>query len=137
MAVAVVDAGPLIAVTDAADPEHQRVRDALERPDLRLVIAALAVGEAAYLIGHRLGSRAEARFLAGLAGFHVEAPTPEDFERIAQLVEQYSDFPLGGVGASVIALAERLGTPTVLTLDRRHFAAVRPGHCESLQLLPE
>ncbi len=39
--------------------------------------------------------------------------------------------------ASVIALAERLGTPTVLTLDRRHFAAVRRNRCDSLQLLPE
>ena len=40
--------------------------------------------------------------------------------------EAYADFPLGGVDASVIALAERLDTPTVLTLD----------HCDSLQLLP-
>jgi hypothetical protein len=51
----------------------------------------------------------------------VEAPTSEDYARIAQLVEDYADFPLGAVDASVIALAERLDTATVITVDRRHF----------------
>jgi len=34
-------------------------------------------------------------------------------------------------------LAERLDTDLVLTLDRRHFAAVRPAHFPALRLLPE
>jgi hypothetical protein len=67
----------------------------------------------------------------------LESPSSEDYARIAELVETYVNFPLGGVDASVIVLAERLGTPTVLTLDRRHFAAVRPARCESLELQPE
>jgi predicted nucleic acid-binding protein len=36
----------------------------------------------------------------------------------------------------VIALAERLGAPVIVTLDRRHFAAVRPRHREAFELLP-
>jgi hypothetical protein len=32
---------------------------------------------------------------------------PQDWSRIADLVDQYVDFPLGGVDASVIVLAER------------------------------
>jgi predicted nucleic acid-binding protein len=50
---------------------------------------------------------------------------------------QYADFPLGSTDASVIALAERLGTDVVITLDRWHFGAVRPRHCEALRLLPD
>jgi len=56
--------------------------------------------------------------------------------RMSELVEQYADFPLGGIDASVIALAERLGAPTVVTLDRRHFAAVRPRHRDAFELVP-
>jgi hypothetical protein len=37
----------------------------------------------------------------------------------------------------VIATCESLGETKVATLDRRHFAAVRPRHCEALTLLPE
>jgi uncharacterized protein len=36
----------------------------------------------------------------------------------------------------VIALAERLDAPTVITLDHRHFAAVRPRHRAAFELLP-
>jgi predicted nucleic acid-binding protein len=64
--IAVVDAGPLYAVADAGDQDHGRSLDALRRPDLQLVIPALAVAEATYLIGRRLGSESEARFLEGL-----------------------------------------------------------------------
>jgi uncharacterized protein len=55
---------------------------------------------------------------------------------MAELVEQYADFHLGGADASVIALAERLQAPIVITLDRRHFQAVRPRHVETFELLP-
>lgn len=134
--LAVVDAGPLYATVDADDQDHEACRSVLGRADLRLVIPALVVAEATYFVGRRLGAEVEAQFMRGLAGLDVEAPTPDDFERMAQLVDTYADFPLGGTDASVVALAERIGSQTVVTLDRRHFAAVKPQHCESFTLLP-
>ncbi|TDU03059.1 SUKH-4 immunity protein of toxin-antitoxin system [Streptomyces sp. 846.5] len=53
-----------------------------------------------------------------------------------ELVLQYADFPLGGVDASVIAVAERFGVDRVATLDLRHFSVVKPAHVPSLTLLP-
>jgi predicted nucleic acid-binding protein len=134
--IAIVDTGPLYAAADEADPGHDRCIAALSRGDLELVVPTMVVTEACYFIGKRLGASAESRFLKALATFDVEAPHPDDWLRIAELIEQYADFPLGGTDASVIALAERLGTATVITLDRRHFGAVRPRHCEALELLP-
>jgi uncharacterized protein len=135
--LAVVDSGPLYAVTDTDDQDHERSLAVLQRPDLQLVIPTLVVAEVTFMVGRRLGARAEARFLRGLAQFEVEAPYAEDWPRIAALVERYADFPLGGADASVVALAERLGTEVVITLDRRHFAAVQPRHRQAFQLLPE
>jgi predicted nucleic acid-binding protein len=60
----------------------------------------------------------------------------KDFARMAQLVTTYADFPLGGTDANVIALAERIGAEIVVTLDRRHFAAVKPNDRDAFQLLP-
>jgi predicted nucleic acid-binding protein len=134
--IAIVDAGPLFAAADTTEPDHERCIEVLSRGDVDLVIPSLVVAEVTYLIGTRIGPAAEARFLNGLASLEVEAPQPDDWIRIADLVDKYADFPLGGTDASVIALAERLGTPTVITLDRRHFGTVRPKHCESLTLLP-
>lgn len=63
--------------------------------------------------------------------------TPTDLTRMGELVLQYADFPLGGVDASVIAVAERFGADRVATLDRRHFSVVKPAHVPALTLLPQ
>lgn len=135
--LAIVDAGPLYAALDPEDVEHHASRELLERSDLQLVIPALAVAEASYFAQTRLGPRAESLLLRGLAEMDVAAPTPEDFTRMAELVETYADWPLGGCDASVLALAERLGTTTVITFDHRHFGALRTAAGEPLRLLPD
>jgi uncharacterized protein len=134
--LAIVDAGPLYAAADSDDRDHAASLAVLARTDLRLVVAALVVAEATYFVGRRLGAAAEQAFLSGLRELDVEGPTAEDFARMADLVEQYKDFPLGGTDASVVALAERLGAPVVITLDRRHFANIKPSHREAFELLP-
>ena len=58
-----------------------------------------------------------------------------DYERMAELVEVYADFPLGTTDAAVVAVAERLGIAEIATLDRRHFHAVRPRHVGGFELL--
>jgi len=134
--LAVVDTGPLYAVADADDDDHERCTEALASPAYRLVIPALVVAETTYLVGTRLGARAEAAFLRSLVDLDVEAPAADEWPRIAELVERYRNFPLGGTDASVVSLAERLDTDLVITLDRRHFGAVRPRHRRTLRLLP-
>ena len=134
--LAIVDAGPLYAAADGDDRDHGASLDALQRAELRLVVPALVVTEATYFVGRRLGSAAEGAFLRGVGELDIEGPSREDFARMAELVEQYADFPLGGTDASVIALAERLDARTIVTLDHRHFAAVAPRHCKAFDLLP-
>jgi predicted nucleic acid-binding protein len=135
--LAVVDTGPLYAAVDLDDQDHERCLQALEAPGLRLFIPAMVVAEATYLVGSRLGPKVEAAFLAGLVALDIEAPSSDEWTRIAELVERYADFPLGGTDASVVALAERLGANAIFTLDRRHFGAVRSASGGDWKLLPE
>jgi predicted nucleic acid-binding protein len=50
---------------------------------------------------------------------------------------RYADFPLGGTDASVAVLADRLGTDIVVTLDRRHFGAIRSANGGTYRILPD
>lgn len=100
------------------------------------MIPAMCVAETTFMVARNQGATVESRFLASLESMDVRAPEPGDWPRIAELVEQYANFPLGGTDASVVALAERLRTDIVVTLDRRHFAAIKPRHHERLRLLP-
>jgi uncharacterized protein len=54
---------------------------------------------------------------------------------MAELVAECADFPLRGTDASVIALAERLDVSVIVTLDRRHFAAVAPRRVGAFELI--
>ena len=135
--IAIVDTGPLYAAVDADDADHARCIAAMSRPGLRLVIPAMVVAEATYLIGTRMGPKTEAAFLRSLRDLRIEAPRPEDLDRMGELVVQYGDFPLGDTDAAVVARAERLGTDLVLSLDRRHMLAVRTRSGGSLRVYPE
>ncbi len=103
-----------------------------------LLVPMLCVAEVAYLIESRLGSSVEVRFLADLSSgaLIAEPVAPSDWLRIAELVWQYGDLPLGTVDAAVVAAAERLGVEQIATLDRRHFGVVRPAHVDAFDLLP-
>jgi hypothetical protein len=78
------------------------------------------------------------RFLGDIAAgsFALEPVQPDDLLRMAELVAQYHDLPLGTVDTSVIATAERLRVTEIATVDRRHFTVVRPAHTEAFHLLP-
>ena len=134
---AVVDTGALVAAAVESDPSHAQVAAALLDAGLDYIIPAMCVAEAAYLIARELGPEREAVFLESLASADVIAPEGDDWVRIGALVRRYGDFPLGGTDASVVALAERLDTDVIVTLDQRHFRAIRPRHCEFFRLLPE
>ena len=134
---AIVDTGPLLAAMDRRDPDHASSAEVLRRSDLDLVIPALVVAEVAWLAADRLGPRAESVFVRSLRNLDVEAPHPDDWPSIADLVERYADFPLGTVDASVAVLADRLDTDLIVTLDRRHFGVIRSPRGRSFRLMPE
>lgn len=134
----IVDAGPLYAYVDADDAHHSRCAEFLANHNGTLIIPQLVITEVSHLLASRLGTRAELLFLSDIASgaFSTEPVHTTDWLRITELVAQYRNFPLGTVDASVIACTERLALDAVATLDRRHFAAVRPRHLDSLNLLP-
>ncbi len=134
----VVDTGPLYAAVDTSDANHAACAALFSDPAGPLVLPVTVVVETSFLIERHLGPAAEARFLGSLspAGVIVEQIGEGDLARMAELVATYADMPLGAVDASVVAIAERLGATTILSLDRRHFTVVRPRHTTAFTLLP-
>jgi predicted nucleic acid-binding protein len=139
--VIVCDTGPLVAAAFTKDPDYHRCVElftGLHLANRQMVCPAPIVDEVGYLLGAKAGARIEASFLRSLGAgdFASVELTPADYDRMADLVEQYADLPLGTSDAAVIALAERLDVDDVATLDHRHFTVVRPRHVRALTLLP-
>jgi hypothetical protein len=137
--VILCDTGPLVAVLNANDADHQRCTDLLEEHPGPLLVPSPVVAEVCYMVESRVGPVAEAQFLRSLASGELVFTelTRPDLARMAELVERYADLPLGAADASVIAIAERLGVHEIATLDRRDFTVVRPSHVGALTLLPD
>lgn len=138
----VCDTAPLVAAALYRDPDHRRCVDlfaGVRMANREMFLPAPIVAEVGYLLERKAGSRAEATFVRSLADgdFTPVELTAVDYNRMADLIEQYADLPLGTSDASVIAVAERLDIAEVATLDLRHFTVVRPRHVQALTLLPE
>ena len=134
----IADTGPLYALADADDSFHASVKSFISKNRETIIVPGPVVVEVCYLILEHLGSAAEIVFLKSLATRQLllEQPVARDLERSIEILEQYRSSRFGMVDATVMAMAERFSIRTVLTLDRRHFAAYRPKHIAAFNLVP-
>ncbi len=134
----VIDTGPVLAAANRKDDHHAKCVELLQGFPGPLLLPAPLITEIGYMLHSRAGSNAEAGFLRDVADglYELVQVSIGDAARAADLVEQYSDLPLGTADAIVIATAERFGAVNIATLDRRHFSVVRPAHVGAFTLLP-
>jgi predicted nucleic acid-binding protein len=136
--VLVCDTSGLLAALDRADPDHEACIDALEVHSGPLLLSPLVLAELDHLLRWRLGPDA-ARTLADdvAKGAYDLAPlTAQDIADCADVDRHYGDLGIGLTDASLVALAGRTATRSLLTLDERRFRAVRPQQGGAFQLLP-
>ena len=138
----VCDTGPLVAAALRDDDDHHACVELFTGLHLAgriLLIPAPVVAEVGYLIAREAGAAVEwAAFLRSIADGDFEAVdlTRADYARMADLVDQYADLPLGAANAAVVAVAERLGIAEIATLDRKDSSVVRPRHTPAFTLVP-
>lgn len=122
-----VDAGPLVALIDHADPEHEVCVEALKALRGDLVTVWPAFTEAMYLLRgswraqRALWSRLETDALALAPLDETDAP------RMRELMEKYRDLPMDLADAALVRVAERDALTHIFTLDRTHFSVYRAG----------
>jgi len=59
-----------------------------------------------------------------------------DVARAKEVVEQYADLEIGLADASIVVLTQRHAVTEVLTLDQRHFRAMRIERRKRFKVLP-
>ncbi|MEU7988499.1 PIN domain-containing protein [Streptosporangium canum] len=134
----VIDTGPVVANANRKDAHHPQCVDLLQNFPGPLLLPAPLLTEIGYMLSSRAGAKAEADFLRDVADgvYELVSVTSTELNRAADLVEQYSDLPLGTADAFVIAVAEKFHAVNIATIDRRHFSIVRPTHVPAFNLLP-
>jgi predicted nucleic acid-binding protein len=129
-----LDTSALLALLNRRDPDHERIRSALQSDDGPFLVPAAILAEITYMVERRMGLQPLDLFLQDLeSGAYTLDCGQDDFPRIRVLIGRYADLQLGFADAAVVACAERSGG-RVLTLDLRDFGVV--ARAGSISLLP-
>jgi len=131
-----LDTGALVCLLDRSQKRHAdcaRFFGEWERP---VVSTEAVLTEASHLLGRLNGGR-EACLDFFLSGGALLVPASnESLRRSRDLVTQYSDLPMDYADATLVALAEELGTNLVFTTDHRDFGVYRLRGRRRFQVLP-
>ncbi|MFU8889176.1 MAG: PIN domain-containing protein [Trueperaceae bacterium] len=134
----VADTSGLLALYNAAEPAHAGVARAVAEEREPLVVSPYVVAELDDLVATRVGPQAALAVLRELSGGAYLLPCldADELVVVADVVERYADLRIGVADASLVVLADRYATSRLLTLDRRHFDAVRTLGGAPFTLLP-
>jgi uncharacterized protein len=107
---------------------YEASRRAVERDGGPLVLSSLVLAELDCFILARLGAHAEQVVLAELRSpaYRLAPFTDDDFKLASEVAVKYGDMQLGLTDASIVVQAARHKTTRILSLDHKHFGAVRP-----------
>jgi predicted nucleic acid-binding protein len=136
--VILLDTSGLLAAIDRSQRHHESARRALESAPPPWCLSPFVLAELDYLLATRVGQDAERALLGEIARgvYRLEPFGAEDVEAAERLIGRHAGFALGLADASVVVLANRYGVRDVLTLDERHFRAVRGPGGRPFRLLP-
>jgi predicted nucleic acid-binding protein len=134
--VTLIDAGPLVALIDSSDVDHQRCLAASQIVEGDMLVTWACFTEAMYLVGREGGYKLQEAIWRlqrdGLLNIHTASAN--EIARMHELMSRYRDAPMDLADASIVAAYETLYSATVFTLDG-HFYAYRTASGHALDLV--
>jgi predicted nucleic acid-binding protein len=113
------DAGPLVALIDADEADHETCALALRSLRLPLITTWPAFTEAMYLLGRAGGAVGQQALwkLLRTRRLKIADLSSAAIERSEVLMIKYADLPKDLADATIVALAEERGERRIFTLD--------------------
>ena len=133
-----LDTSGLLAAIDASQRQHAAAVSALRAADPPWLLSPFVLAELDYLLGTRVGVGAERALLAevGRGVYRLEPFDADDVAAAERVIARYGGLAPGLADASIVVLAARHGVRDVLTLDERHFRAMRAAGGRPFRILP-
>jgi len=133
-----VDTSGILSALFPDQNRHHECAQALLSATPPRIISPFVLAEVAYLVQKFGGVDAEILFLAeiGRRAYELAAFDEDDVEDARQIIHKYRTLGVGLADASIAVLSKRYDTFDVLTLDERHFRAIRPAPRKNFRILP-
>jgi len=122
-----LDTSGLLAALDANQRTHRACAAVLEKARPPFLLSPFVLAELDYVLSTRIGVEAELALLDEVTrgAYQLEPFDADDVAEMTKVIERYRDQAIGIADASLVVLGARHKTRDVLTLDRRHFGALK------------
>jgi predicted nucleic acid-binding protein len=136
--VILLDTSGLLAAIDGSQRLHGPCAEILTTSGGPFLLSPFVLAELDYLLGSRVGASAQDALLGEVerGAYRLEPFLASDVAAARRFLERHPALNLGIADASILVLAERHGTRDILTLDERHFRAVRTSKGKPFRILP-
>jgi predicted nucleic acid-binding protein len=136
--VILLDTSGLLSAIDSSQRHHAACAEALSTASPPLMLSPFVLAELDYLLATQVGAHAEQALLDEVArgAYRLEPFGGHDVGAAADIMRRYTNLAIGLADASIVVIAQRHGVRDVLTLDERHFRALRAAGGKRFRLLP-
>ena len=115
-----IDAGPLIALFDKNDKNHNKVLNFLKDFKGELFSTWPVVTETSHFL--KFNIEVQIDFYNWLyKAVNIIELSNEDFNRIIELTKKYSDLPMDLADSTLILISEKLRIENIITLDSDYY----------------
>ena len=120
-----LDTGALVSLLDRSQRRHREFTDSFESWTGQVVTTEAVLTESTHLLGRIAGGAIACLDFVLSGGALLVPATANSLRRARDLMIRYADCPMDFADASLVVLAEDIGTNLVLTTDQRDFSIYR------------
>ena len=120
-----LDTGALVSLLDRGQRRHREFADFFDSWTGQVVTTEAVLTESTHLLGRIAGGAIACLDFVLSGGALLIPATANSIRRARDLMNRYADCPMDFADATLVVLAEDLGTNVVLTTDQRDFSIYR------------
>ena len=125
--IVIIDTGFIVALFNERDEHHGLVKSVAEKIECyHWYTTSFVIQEIFWLLVKRINRTMALKFLETIQSFLLLPELPHDwYQRMLKVLKQYSSAGIDMADASLVLLADQLGTGNIVSVDRKDFTILR------------
>ena len=113
-----IDSGPIIALFDADDKYHNRVKDFLKKNSFNFISTLAVFTEVSHMLDFSVRAQLDFYEWVMFKGIIISDINQNDMLHLAELTKKYADLPMDFADASLVITAEKTNIREIISLDK-------------------
>ena len=116
-----INAGPIIALFDKDDKNHEAVKSFLSKSKGHLITTWPVITEASHMLSFNTNVQIDLLTWIQRKAVTIFPLTIDHMERLIELAKKYADLPMDLADGSLVVVSEILNTTNIVTIDADYY----------------